>query len=48
MSAFAGVDSDAFSGHPHVFVNALLGLFGALALMVAAIVLFQSHAPRTR
>ena len=30
-------------GHPHVFVNALLGLFGALALMVAAIVLFQSQ-----
>jgi lysyl-tRNA synthetase class 2 len=41
---FAGVDADAFSGHhPHVFVNALLGLFGALALMVAAIVLFQSQ-----
>lgn len=42
--AFAGVDSDAFNGqHPHVFVNALLGLFGALALMVAAVVLFQSQ-----
>ncbi|MDX1891611.1 bifunctional lysylphosphatidylglycerol synthetase/lysine--tRNA ligase LysX [Mycolicibacterium sp. 050158] len=41
---FAGVDADAFGGHhPHVFVNALLGLFGALALMVAAIVLFQSQ-----
>jgi lysyl-tRNA synthetase class 2 len=41
---FAGVDADAFSGHhPHVFVNALLGLFGAVALMVAAIVLFQSQ-----
>ena len=41
---FAGLDADAFSGHhPHVFVNALLGLFGALALMVAAIVLFQSQ-----
>src|ERR1700710_1825585 len=41
---FAGVDADAFDGHhPHVFVNALLGLFGALALMVAAIVLFQSQ-----
>ncbi|MCW2511114.1 MAG: lysyl-tRNA synthetase [Mycobacterium sp.] len=41
---FAGVDADAFSGHhPHVFVNALLGLFGALALMVAAVVLFQSQ-----
>src|ERR1700754_3579885 len=43
VSAFAGADPDAFSGHPHVFVNALLGLFGALALMVAAIVLFQSQ-----
>ena len=43
-SAFAGVDSNAFDGqHPHVFVNALLGLFGALALMVAAIVLFRSQ-----
>ncbi len=43
VSAFAGADSSSFSGHPHVFVNALLGLFGAMALMVAAIVLFQSQ-----
>ncbi|WP_083408873.1 bifunctional lysylphosphatidylglycerol synthetase/lysine--tRNA ligase LysX [Mycolicibacterium rutilum] len=43
VSAFAGADSSNFSGHPHVLVNALLGLFGALALMVAAIVLFQSQ-----
>ncbi|AQT80268.1 lysine--tRNA ligase [Mycolicibacterium litorale] len=43
VSAFAGADADSFSGHPHVLVNALLGLFGALALMVAAIVLFQSQ-----
>jgi lysyl-tRNA synthetase, class II len=43
VSAFAGADSDSFTGHPHVFVNALLGLFGALALMVAAIVLFRSQ-----
>jgi lysyl-tRNA synthetase, class II len=43
VSAFAGADPDSFSGHPHVFVNALLGLFGAVALMVAAIVLFQSQ-----
>jgi lysyl-tRNA synthetase class 2 len=42
--AFAGVDGGAFDGqHPHVVVNALLGLFGALALMVAAIVLFRSQ-----
>src|SRR3954470_3307220 len=44
VAAFAGVGSNAFDGqHPHVFVNALLGLFGALALMVAAIVLFRSQ-----
>jgi lysyl-tRNA synthetase class 2 len=43
VSAFAGADADSFSGHPHVFVNALLGLFGALALMVTAVVLFQSQ-----
>ncbi|BBY47700.1 lysylphosphatidylglycerol biosynthesis bifunctional protein LysX [Mycolicibacterium arabiense] len=43
VSAFAGAASDNFAGHPHVFVNALLGLFGALALMVAAIVLFRSQ-----
>lgn len=43
VSAFAGADSSNFSGHPHVLINALLGLFGAVALMVAAIVLFQSQ-----
>ncbi len=44
VAAFAGAGSNAFDGqHPHVFVNALLGLFGALALMVAAIVLFRSQ-----
>ncbi|WP_123027817.1 bifunctional lysylphosphatidylglycerol synthetase/lysine--tRNA ligase LysX [Mycolicibacterium stellerae] len=44
VAAFAGVGSNAFDGqHPHVFVNALLGLFGALALMVAATVLFRSQ-----
>jgi len=43
VSAFAGAAADSFTGHPHVFVNALLGLFGAMALMVAAIVLFQSQ-----
>jgi lysyl-tRNA synthetase, class II len=42
--AFAGVDSGAFDGqHPSVIINALLGLFGALALMVAAVVLFRSQ-----
>ena len=43
VSAFSGADADSFTGYPHVFVNALLGLFGALALMAAAIVLFQSQ-----
>ncbi|OBF35564.1 lysine--tRNA ligase [Mycobacterium sp. ACS1612] len=43
VSAFAGAGSESFTGYPHVFVNALLGLFGALALMVTAIVLFQSQ-----
>ncbi|RWA17597.1 lysyl-tRNA synthetase [Mycolicibacterium elephantis DSM 44368] len=43
VSAFAGADASIFAGHPHVFVDALLGLFGALALMAAAIVLFQSQ-----
>jgi lysyl-tRNA synthetase, class II len=43
VSAFAGVGAEQFSGHPRILVNALLGLFGALALMAAAIVLFQSQ-----
>src|ERR1700704_6278881 len=43
VRAFAGAASGSFSGHPHVFVNALLGLFGAFALMVTAIVLFRSQ-----
>lgn len=43
VGAFAGADAGAFSGHPHVLVNALLGLFGAMALMIAAVVLFQSQ-----
>ena len=43
VSAFAGASADSFTGHPHVLVNTLLGLFGAVALMVTAIVLFQSQ-----
>jgi lysyl-tRNA synthetase class 2 len=43
VSAFAGASSDSFEGHPHVFVDALLGLFGAVALMVTAVVLFRSQ-----
>jgi lysyl-tRNA synthetase, class II len=42
--AFAGVDAGAFDNqHAPVIVNAGLGLFGALALMAAAIVLFRSQ-----
>lgn len=42
--AFAGVDAGAFDDqHPHGAITALLGLFGALALMAAAIVLFRSQ-----
>jgi lysyl-tRNA synthetase, class II len=40
---FAVVDPSQFSGRPHVFLNALFGLFSAMALIVAAIVLFQSQ-----
>jgi lysyl-tRNA synthetase, class II len=43
VGVFAGAGADAFTGHPHGLVNALLGLFGAVALMVTAIVLFQSQ-----
>jgi lysyl-tRNA synthetase class 2 len=44
VSGFAAVDKDLFDGgHPHVFLNALFGLFGAVALMLAAVVLFQSQ-----
>ncbi|OBG77786.1 lysine--tRNA ligase [Mycobacterium sp. E1214] len=40
---FALADPDLFTGRPHVFLNAIFGLFGALALIVATIVLFQSQ-----
>jgi lysyl-tRNA synthetase class 2 len=43
VSIFATADPDLFSGRPHVFLNAVFGLFGALALIAAAIVLFQSQ-----
>ncbi|MGV0792152.1 bifunctional lysylphosphatidylglycerol synthetase/lysine--tRNA ligase LysX [Mycolicibacterium sp. XJ1819] len=43
VGAFAGASADAFTGQPHGLINALLGLFGAVALMVAAVVLFQSQ-----
>ncbi|GAB3011291.1 bifunctional lysylphosphatidylglycerol synthetase/lysine--tRNA ligase LysX [Mycobacterium bourgelatii] len=40
---FAIADPELFTGNPHVFLNALFGLFGAFALIAAAIVLFQSQ-----
>lgn len=43
VSGFAVATPDLFVGRPNVLLNALFGLFGALALMAAAIVLFQSQ-----
>lgn len=43
VSGFVTATPDFFVGKPHVFVNALMGLFGALALMAAAVVLFLSQ-----
>lgn len=40
---FAVAGPGSFAGRPHVFLNALFGLFSALALIAAAIVLFQSQ-----
>ncbi len=40
---FALADPDLFTGRPHVFLNAIFGLFGALALIAATMVLFQSQ-----
>ncbi len=40
---FALADPHLFAGRPHVFVNSILGLLGAFALIAAAIVLFQSQ-----
>ncbi|AKS33948.1 bifunctional lysylphosphatidylglycerol synthetase/lysine--tRNA ligase LysX [Mycolicibacterium goodii] len=43
VSGFATVPTEVFEGYSHTFLNAIFGLFGALALMAAAIVLFQSQ-----
>jgi lysyl-tRNA synthetase, class II len=43
VMGFALADPDLFTGRPHVFLNAIFGLFGALALIMATIVLFQSQ-----
>ncbi|WP_372509749.1 bifunctional lysylphosphatidylglycerol synthetase/lysine--tRNA ligase LysX [Mycobacterium alsense] len=40
---FSVVAPNAFTGLPHVLLNAVFGLFGALALIAATIVLFQSQ-----
>ncbi|QUR67421.1 bifunctional lysylphosphatidylglycerol synthetase/lysine--tRNA ligase LysX [Mycobacterium spongiae] len=43
VMGFALADPDLFTGRPHVFLNAIFGLFGAFALIAAAIVLFLSQ-----
>ena len=43
VSGFVTATPDLFVGQPHTILNALFGLFGALALMAAAVVLFQSQ-----
>lgn len=43
VSGFATADPDLFAGKPNVLLNAVFGLFGALALIIAAVVLFQSQ-----
>ncbi|MGV9799504.1 bifunctional lysylphosphatidylglycerol synthetase/lysine--tRNA ligase LysX [Mycobacterium sp. NPDC003449] len=43
VSGFATVPPEVFEGYSHTFLNDLFGLFGALALIATAIVLFQSQ-----
>ncbi|MEO7077366.1 MAG: bifunctional lysylphosphatidylglycerol synthetase/lysine--tRNA ligase LysX [Rhodococcus sp. (in: high G+C Gram-positive bacteria)] len=43
VTALATVDNEQFSGRTHGFVNTLLGLFGALALLAAVVTLFRSQ-----
>lgn len=43
VTALATVDNEQFDGRPHGFVNTLLGLFGALALLAAVVTLFRSQ-----
>ncbi|WP_287034620.1 bifunctional lysylphosphatidylglycerol synthetase/lysine--tRNA ligase LysX [Mycobacterium sp.] len=40
---FGFADPELFTGRPHVFLNAIFGLFGALALIAATVVLFLSQ-----
>ena len=43
VTALTALDNDQFSGRPNGFVNTLLGLLGALALLAAVVVLFRSQ-----
>ncbi|MGW4479813.1 bifunctional lysylphosphatidylglycerol synthetase/lysine--tRNA ligase LysX [Rhodococcus triatomae] len=43
VTALAFLDPEQFDGRPHGFVTTLLGLFGALALLAAIVVLFRSQ-----
>ncbi|MFZ2529684.1 MAG: bifunctional lysylphosphatidylglycerol synthetase/lysine--tRNA ligase LysX [Rhodococcus sp. (in: high G+C Gram-positive bacteria)] len=43
VTALTALDNDQFSGRPHGFVNTLLGLLGALAVLAAVVVLFRSQ-----
>ncbi|MFD4369560.1 bifunctional lysylphosphatidylglycerol synthetase/lysine--tRNA ligase LysX [Rhodococcus sp. NPDC058521] len=43
VTALSALDNEQFSGRPHGFVNTLLGLFGALALLGAVVTLFRSQ-----
>lgn len=43
VTAAVLADNEHFDGHPHPFVNFLLGLFGALALLAAVLVLLRSQ-----
>ncbi|MFQ6399087.1 bifunctional lysylphosphatidylglycerol synthetase/lysine--tRNA ligase LysX [Nocardia sp. KC 131] len=43
VTAAVLVDNEHFDGHPRPFVNFLLGLFGAIALLAAVIILLRSQ-----
>ncbi|WP_072690855.1 bifunctional lysylphosphatidylglycerol synthetase/lysine--tRNA ligase LysX [Rhodococcus marinonascens] len=43
VTALASIDNAQFTGRPHGFVNTLLGLFGAVALLAAVITLFRAQ-----
>ncbi len=43
VTAAASVDNEVFDGHPRVFVNTVLGLLGAIALLAAVMTLFRAQ-----